>query len=93
MGVTLQPAEAITFALQSIDGGAPRHIGIIQYYEEYYGVKIMKPRVPCVQMKCTVSSSADWQYGKKAFIPLAFVKIVEWNSLPPSKLTVEQSGA
>jgi eukaryotic translation initiation factor 2C len=31
------------------------------------------------------------QYGKKAFLPLEFVNIAEWNSLPPPKLTAEQT--
>jgi eukaryotic translation initiation factor 2C len=31
------------------------------------------------------------QYGKKAYVPLEFVELTEWNSLPPLKLSPDQT--
>jgi eukaryotic translation initiation factor 2C len=31
------------------------------------------------------------KYGKKAFIPIEFVRLADFNSLPPTKLTPEQT--
>ncbi|WVQ85375.1 hypothetical protein IAT38_007540 [Cryptococcus sp. DSM 104549] len=79
LSVTLQPAEAITFMIQGKDGKPDEKISIPDYYKQFHGSTVTKPRLPCVQ------------YGKKAFIPLEFVNLAEWNSLPPTKLTAEQT--
>ncbi|WWC66253.1 uncharacterized protein I206_100154 [Kwoniella pini CBS 10737] len=79
LSLTLQPAELITFDIQGKDGGENRKISIIEYYRQYHQVQVTKPRLPCIQ------------YGKKAFIPLEFVKFAQWNSLPPTKLNADQT--
>ncbi|WVQ97314.1 hypothetical protein IAU59_004425 [Kwoniella sp. CBS 9459] len=79
LSVTTQPADQITFNIESRDGGPDIKISIPDYYHQYHGKQVLKPRLPCVQ------------YGKKAFIPLEFVNLAQWNSLPPTKLTAEQT--
>ncbi|ORY32296.1 Piwi domain-domain-containing protein [Naematelia encephala] len=80
MSITTQAAQDITFYIQSKGGDLPeRRISVTDYWKEYYGTAVTKPRLPCVQ------------YGKKAFIPLEFVHLADWNSLPPTKLTAEQT--
>ncbi|WRT64136.1 uncharacterized protein IL334_001065 [Kwoniella shivajii] len=79
LSVTVQPAEEISFGLQGRDGGEDKRVSIMEYYEQYHQVRVTKPRLPCIQ------------YGKKAFIPLEFVKFAQWNSLPPTKLNADQT--
>ncbi|OCF39530.1 hypothetical protein I317_06689 [Kwoniella heveanensis CBS 569] len=79
LSVTVQPADQITFNIESHDGGPDIKISIPDYYQQYHGKQVTRPRLPCVQ------------YGKKAFIPLEFVNLAQWNSLPPTKLTAEQT--
>ncbi|WVW82289.1 hypothetical protein I302_104295 [Kwoniella bestiolae CBS 10118] len=79
LSVTFQPAEQITFEIQGREGGPGRKITIVDYFREFHHVQVTKPRLPCIQ------------YGKKAFIPLEFVKFERWNSLPPTKLNAEQT--
>lgn len=50
MSVTLQAAADITFMIQRKDGVGERKITIPDYYQEYYGVVVTKPRLPCVQV-------------------------------------------
>ncbi|OCF55470.1 hypothetical protein L486_06954 [Kwoniella mangroviensis CBS 10435] len=78
LSVTLQPAEQITFEIQGREGGG-RNISIADYFIEFHSVQVTKPRLPCIQ------------YGKKAFIPLEFVRFEKWNSLPPTKLNADQT--
>ncbi|WWC86242.1 uncharacterized protein L201_001115 [Kwoniella dendrophila CBS 6074] len=79
LSLTLQPAEQITFEIQSRDGGPGEKISVTEYYRQYHSATVTKPRLPCIQ------------YGKKAFIPLEFVKFAQWNSLPPTKLSADQT--
>ncbi|WVR05874.1 hypothetical protein IAU60_002900 [Kwoniella sp. DSM 27419] len=36
------------------------------------------------------SKTEEMKYGQKAFIPLEFIRLAQWNSLPPTKLNPEQ---
>jgi eukaryotic translation initiation factor 2C len=88
------PAEKIFFALNGKDGQADRRVSICQYFEEFHGSTVTKPRLPCIQVSCfllIVWTRANKQYGKKAYVPLEFVELTEWNSLPPLKLSPDQT--
>jgi eukaryotic translation initiation factor 2C len=95
--ITLMPAEKIFFALNGKDGQADRRVSICQYFEEFHGSTVTKPRLPCIQVSFlfrffwNVWTRADNQYGKKAYVPLEFVELTEWNSLPPLKLSPDQT--
>jgi eukaryotic translation initiation factor 2C len=44
------PAEKIFFALNGKDGQADRRVSICQYFEEFHGSTVTKPRLPCIQV-------------------------------------------
>ena len=48
--ITLMPAEKIFFALNGKDGQADRRVSICQYFEEFHGSTVTKPRLPCIQV-------------------------------------------
>ncbi|RSH92939.1 hypothetical protein EHS25_008385 [Saitozyma podzolica] len=81
MSITVQPAENIVFTMDGKNGEGEQKISIPEYYRQFYSATVTKPRLPCVQ------------YGKKAFIPIEFVRLANWNSLPPTKLTADQTAA
>lgn len=92
--ITLMPAEKIFFALNGKDGQADRRVSICQYFEEFHGSTVTKPRLPCIQVSFCCrkfQTRADERYGKKAYVPLEFVELTEWNSLPPLKLSPDQT--
>ncbi|WWD17893.1 hypothetical protein CI109_102338 [Kwoniella shandongensis] len=79
LSVTSESAQNIKFNIEGRDGNPDQKISIPEYYQKFHQSPVTKPRLPCVQ------------YGKKAFIPIEFVRLAEWNSLPPTKLTAEQT--
>lgn len=44
-----------------------------------YNRPLQFPRLPCIQ------------YGRRNYVPLEFTKLEPFNSLPPTKLTPDQS--
>ena len=50
MSLTSNSAETITFSIQGKDG-ADRRVTIPEYYKEFYGVTVTKPRLPCIQVR------------------------------------------
>jgi eukaryotic translation initiation factor 2C len=48
--ITLQAAQDISFTIQGKDGKADRRASIPEYFKEWYGVTVTKPRLPCVQV-------------------------------------------
>jgi eukaryotic translation initiation factor 2C len=105
MSITVQPAENIIFTMDGKNGEGEQKISIPAYYRQFYSATVTKPRMPCVQVRHSASgyTTADriadselkpqTQYGKKAFIPIEFVRLADWNSLPPTKLTADQTAA
>lgn len=43
-------ADKIIFAMNGKDGQADRKINICQYFEEFHGSVVTKPRLPCIQV-------------------------------------------
>ncbi|KAK4686283.1 eukaryotic translation initiation factor 2C, partial [Tremellales sp. Uapishka_1] len=79
LSVTSHAAEAITFEISEKGDKPTRMISIVEYYKQFHGVVVTKPRLPCIQ------------YGKKTFIPIEFVHLAQFNSLPPMKLSADQT--
>lgn len=50
MSITLLPAANITFMLNSKDGSDTRTVNIPDYYKQFYGTEVTRPRLPCVQV-------------------------------------------
>ncbi|KAK4686649.1 eukaryotic translation initiation factor 2C, partial [Tremellales sp. Uapishka_1] len=76
---TPQPASELKFTLTGRDGQPDRLVTVVQYYKEMYNVVVTKPRLPCVI------------YGKNNFVPMEFVKILAFNSIPMVRLAPEQT--
>lgn len=105
MSITAQSAEKIIFTMDGKNGEGEQRITIADYYRQFYSATVTKPRLPCVQVGHSANeyTTADCiadselkprsQYGKKAFIPIEFVRLADWNSLPPTKLTADQTAA
>ncbi|KAK8865920.1 hypothetical protein IAR55_001068 [Kwoniella newhampshirensis] len=79
LSITRECAQNIKFSIEGRDGQPDQTISICDYYQQFHQSPVTKPRLPCVQ------------YGKKAFVPLEFVRLADWNSLPPTRLTAEQT--
>nr|XP_031860632.1 uncharacterized protein CI109_003963 [Kwoniella shandongensis]KAA5527704.1 hypothetical protein CI109_003963 [Kwoniella shandongensis] len=79
MGLSHQPAEAIKFLVKGKDGKPDRQMSVVQYFKEQYNVTITRPRLPCVK------------YGKGNFVPLEFVKLEPFHSIPMLKITADQT--
>ena len=64
-------ADKIFFALNGKDGQADRKISIVQYFEEFHGSKVTRPRLPCVQVSYHLlyESQADMAVRKKGICP------------------------
>jgi len=52
---------------------------VVQYFKAQYNITLRYPRLPCVVT------------GKKTYIPMELVKIEPFHSLPPLKLTPDQT--
>ncbi|KAK8847412.1 hypothetical protein IAR55_005270 [Kwoniella newhampshirensis] len=78
-GLTRQPAEALRFMISGRDGQPDRQCNVVQYFKEQYNVTVTRPRLPCVK------------YGKSNFIPLEFVKLEPFHSIPMLKITGDQT--
>jgi eukaryotic translation initiation factor 2C len=93
--VTLQPAEEIFFVMDSKDGTGDQRVSVVQYFKNMYAVEVTKPRLPCIQVSQALADRSveahTSQYGKKSFIPLEFVHLADWNPLPPTKLSADQT--
>ncbi|KIR56890.1 argonaute [Cryptococcus gattii Ru294] len=76
--LTSQPADNIKFTLNGKDGQPDRTVSVAQYFQEQYNVRVTRPRLPCVQ------------YGKN-FIPMEFVKLEPFNSIPMMRITPDQT--
>ncbi|ODN82180.1 hypothetical protein L202_02471 [Cryptococcus amylolentus CBS 6039] len=76
--LTTQPAENLKFTLNGKDGKPDRTVSVPQYFSEQYNVKVTRPRLPCVQ------------YGKN-YIPMEFVKLLPYNSIPFTRQTPDQT--
>ncbi|ODN94352.1 argonaute [Cryptococcus wingfieldii CBS 7118] len=76
--LTAQPADSIKFTLNGRDGQPDRTVSVAQYFQEQYNVSVTRPRLPCVQ------------YGKN-FIPMEFVKLQPFNSIPMMRITADQT--
>ncbi|WRT64767.1 uncharacterized protein IL334_001701 [Kwoniella shivajii] len=79
MGISPRPAEALKFNVKGEDGNPDKQVGVVQYYQDKYKVKVTRPRLPCVK------------YGKGNYIPLEFVKLEPFNSIPMVRLTADQT--
>ncbi|KAJ9093914.1 hypothetical protein QFC19_008146 [Naganishia cerealis] len=78
MSITAKPANEIEFTLAGRDGTGDVKTNIAQYYRTAYNRDLRFPKLPCVM------------YGKKNYVPLEFVALEPFNSLPPGKLTSDQ---
>ncbi|BEI91628.1 uncharacterized protein CcaverHIS019_0404480 [Cutaneotrichosporon cavernicola] len=88
--VTSLPAQEIKFTVEGKDGQPERKLNVAQYYHEYYASRLQFPGLPCIQVILLSSNVLTFQYGKRAFVPLEFVKIEDFNSLPPTNLSPDQ---
>lgn len=79
MNITQQSAADLTFMLNGRDGKADEKISIVEYYKRQYNKVVTKPRLPCIQ------------YGKKNYVPMEFVSIADFNSIPMVRLTPDQT--
>ncbi|WVQ98061.1 hypothetical protein IAU59_005183 [Kwoniella sp. CBS 9459] len=77
--ITTQTADQLKFSLRGKDGAPDRSISVAQYFKETYNVTVTKPRLPCVQ------------YGKGNFVPMEFVKLEPFNSIPMLRITADQT--
>ncbi|ORY31025.1 putative Argonaute-like protein [Naematelia encephala] len=80
-GITTQAAGDLKFVLNGKDGKADRTVTVVQYMKEQYNITVTKPRLPCVQ------------YGQRFFLPMEFVKLEAFNSIPMRSLTADQTAA
>ncbi|KAI9636400.1 eukaryotic translation initiation factor 2C 2 [Dioszegia hungarica] len=78
-GLTVQAAADLKFLLTGRDGAQDRMVSIVDYYKEMYNVQVTKPRLPCVA------------YGQRNYVPLEFVRLEEFNSIPMMRLTADQT--
>lgn len=79
-GLTTQPAADLKFLLSGRDGKPDRMVSVVEYYKTQYNVTVTKPRLPCVS------------YGQKNYVPMEFVNLAEFNSIPMLQLTGDQQG-
>ncbi|KAJ9102416.1 hypothetical protein QFC21_002816 [Naganishia friedmannii] len=79
MSITAKPANEIEFTLAGRDGAPDEKTNIAAYFKKVYGKDLRYPRLPCVM------------YGKKNYVPLEFVDLEPFNSLPPNKLSPDQT--
>jgi eukaryotic translation initiation factor 2C len=48
--VTLHSAAELNFVIEGKDGNPDRRVSVAQFYKEYYGCEVRKPRLPCIQV-------------------------------------------
>lgn len=48
--MTLHSASELTFVIEGKDGQPDRRTSVAQFYKEYYGCEVRKPRLPCIQV-------------------------------------------
>ncbi|WVF69797.1 hypothetical protein IAT40_004576 [Kwoniella sp. CBS 6097] len=77
--ITTQTADQLKFNLRGKDGAKDRSVSVAQYFKETYNVTVTKPRLPCVQ------------YGKGNFVPMEFVRLEPFNSIPMLRITADQT--
>ncbi|CAD6584810.1 MAG: hypothetical protein TREMPRED_003962 [Tremellales sp. Tagirdzhanova-0007] len=78
-GITSQAAADLKFLLSGRDGGVDRMVSVVDYFQQQYNVTTTKPRLPCIA------------YGQKNYIPMEFVQILPFNSIPMRSLSSDQT--
>ncbi|OCF32605.1 argonaute [Kwoniella heveanensis BCC8398] len=77
--ITTRSTDQLKFNLRGRDGAQDRSVSVAQYFKETYNVTVTKPRLPCVE------------YGKGNFVPMEFVRLEPFNSIPMLRITAEQT--
>lgn len=76
--IAQQAAADCKFLLQGRDGQPDKMVHVPEYFQKVHNVQVTKPRLPCVVQ------------GKN-YIPMEFVRLVEFNSIPFAKLSANQT--
>jgi eukaryotic translation initiation factor 2C len=97
MSITAKPANEIEFTMADRDGTGEVRTNLAAYYKNAYGKDLRYPRLPYVARACPIgirsliaSSHRCVVYGKRNYVPMEFVDLEPFNSLPPNKLTSDQ---
>ncbi|ORY30401.1 Piwi domain-domain-containing protein [Naematelia encephala] len=80
--LTHRPASELSFLLTGRDGKADTKVGVVQYFKTQYNANVTKPRLPCVM---------DFKYGNNSYVPMEFVKLLDYNPIPMTALTSDQT--
>lgn len=50
MSLTPEGAQSVKFSMTGKDGQPDRTINICDFYYEFYGARVTRPRLPCIQV-------------------------------------------